>query len=563
MRRWRSHPTLVIAILTLTACSSERDASTSLAPEAEILGSASYDDLTALFDDWRALAAPALADGVPNYSAEAMAAQHADLAIYQERLGTIDPSGWPVEQQVDHVLVRAEMNGLDFDHRVRQPWARDPGFYATVFASQSDVPAHEGPVADGWIDLWTFDYPLDAGDAARLSARLRTVAPLLQQAQSNLVGNARDLWIGGIRSMQGQVSTLETLAERVAGTSDGLDDAIGQAREATVQFGFWLDRELASKRGPSGVGKDEYTWYLQNVHLVPYTWADEVAIMRHELTRSQATLRLLEHRNRDLPPLPVIASVGEYDRRVNASVDEFVGFLDEEEIITVRGYMAPALRAKIGSFSPAPAEGPRGFFSEVSYRDPVAMRTHSFHWAELARMELEPHPSPIRRVPSLFNIFDQRSEGLATGMEEWTMHAGLFDARPRGREIIQIMLAQRAARALGGLMMHGLEYSIEEAAEFASRWTPRGWMPADSNTVMGEQHLYLSQPGYGTSYIMGKIEIEKLLAERALDLGDEFSIRGFMDELSAAGVIPVSLLRWQLTGDDGEIRRMLQGESAS
>ncbi|MDP7472237.1 MAG: hypothetical protein QGI02_07800, partial [Vicinamibacterales bacterium] len=134
----------MIAILTLTACSSERDASTSLAPEAEILGSASYDDLTALFDDWRALAAPALADGVPNYSAEAMAAQHADLAIYQERLGTIDPSGWPVEQQVDHVLVRAEMNGLDFDHRVRQPWARDPGFYATVFASQSDVPAHEG-----------------------------------------------------------------------------------------------------------------------------------------------------------------------------------------------------------------------------------------------------------------------------------------------------------------------------------------------------------------------------------------------------------------------------------
>ena len=73
---------------------------------------------------------------------------------------------------------------------------------------------------DGWIDLWTFDYPLDAGDAARLSARLRTVAPLLQQAQSNLVGNARDLWIGGIRSMQGQVSTLETLAEFVQGPCD-------------------------------------------------------------------------------------------------------------------------------------------------------------------------------------------------------------------------------------------------------------------------------------------------------------------------------------------------------
>ena len=24
--------------------------------------------------------------------------------------------------------------------------------------------------------------------------------------------------------------------------------------------------------GPSGIGKDDYTWCLQNVHLVPRTW---------------------------------------------------------------------------------------------------------------------------------------------------------------------------------------------------------------------------------------------------------------------------------------------------
>ena len=189
----------------------------------------------------------------------------------------------------------------------------------------------------------------------------------------------------------------------------------------------------------------------------------------------------------------------------------------------MRDYMAPALRAKIGSFSPVPADGPRGFFAEVSYRDPVAMRTHSFHWTEIARMAHEPHSSPIRRGPALFNVWSQRSEGIATGMEEWMMHAGLFEGRPRGMEIIQIMLAQRAARALGGLMMHGEDYTIEQASEFAARWTPRGWMPADSNTVLTEQHLYLQQPGYGTSYIIGKIEIEKLIAERSLGLGDGFT----------------------------------------
>ena len=82
-------------------------------------------------------------------------------------------------------------------------------------------------------------------------------------------------------------------------------------------------------------------------------------------------------------------------------------------------------------------------------------------------------------------------------------------------------------------------------------------MPADSDTVLTEQHLYLQQPGYGTSYLIGKIEIEKLMAERALELGDGFTVKGFMDELSTAGVIPVSLVWWELTGDDSQIPRLV------
>jgi uncharacterized protein (DUF885 family) len=48
---------------------------------------------------------------------------------------------------------------------------------------------------------------------------------------------------------------------------------------------------------------------------------------------------------------------------------------------------------------------------------------------------------------------------------------------------------------------------------------------------------------------MGKIEIEHLLAERAVQLGDEFSLKRFMDEFAAVGVIPVSMVRWELTGN--------------
>lgn len=67
-------------------------------------------------------------------------------------------------------------------------------------------------------------------------------------------------------------------------------------------------------------------------------------------------------------------------------------------------------------------------------------------------MDTEPHPSVIRRGPLLYNIFDSRNEGTATAVEELFMQAGLYDDSPRTREIVYIMIAQRAARALAPSM---------------------------------------------------------------------------------------------------------------
>ena len=515
------------------------------------MSSTSYDDLLGLFEEWREFQKPVWIDGVPDYSAAAMAAQHAELAEYQGRLAAIDPGGWPVPQRLEHHLVRAEMNGLDFDHRVLQPWANNPAFYATIFTAQSDVPAHEGPIIDGWLDTWTYEYPLDGPSAGEMAARIGSIPALLQQARTNLTGNGADLWRLAPRSFAAQSRDLQGLAQRVAGTNAELDDAIDRAIAASDDFRAWLEAEAPSKTGPSGVGADNYTWYLQNVHLIDYTWEQVETLLEHELGRSHASLRLEENRNRDLPMLDRVGNAEDYDRVFNAAVDTMIAFLEEEEIFTMRDYMEPALRARVGRFSPA--EGLRGFFSEISYRDPLTMRNHDVHWIDLARVAYEPHESPIRRAIPLYNIYDFRSEGLATGFEEWMMHAGLFDELPRTRELIWILLAQRAARGLGGLRQHSLEYTFDEATEFASKWTPRGFLPADGGTIQGEEHFYLTQPGYGTSYIIGKIEIEKLIAERANQLGDEFTINRFFDEFLGAGVIPVSLVRWEMTGEIDEV----------
>jgi hypothetical protein len=531
----------------LTACSAG-----STAEAGQTAGG--YEDLSSLFQEWRAFERPVFTDGVPDYSADAMAGQAQALDGWFDRLHAFEVESWPVAEQIDWHLVRAEMNGLHFDHRVRRPWARDPAFYVWIFPAESDVPAHEGPVSHGWIDLWTYEYPVSAEDAAELASRIGAIPALLDQARTNLADSeARDIWEAGLRSFAGQSRDLEAFGTRVAGTSADLDGAIVTAIQASDAFRDWLEAELPSKQGPSGVGKADYTWYMRNVHLVPYGWEEQVTLMRRELARAHTSLRLEENRNRDLPELERIASAEEYDRRLNESVDRYMRFLEEEEIETVEEWMDAALRAVNGSFTPAEPDEVRNFFQEVIYRDPDAFRPHMHHWLELARMREDPHPSPIRRVPSLYNIFDVRSEGLATGVEEMFMHLGLLDENsPRARELVWIMLAQRAARAISGLMLHGNEFTMEEAVEHAMRWTPRGWL-TEGALVRGEQQLYLQQPGYGTSYVTGKIQIEELLAEVALQRGDAFTIKDFFDEFYAAGVIPTVLVRWEMTGEKDPI----------
>jgi uncharacterized protein (DUF885 family) len=87
-------------------------------------------------------------------------------------------------------------------------------------------------------------------------------------------------------------------------------------------------------------------------------------------------------------------------------------------------------------------------------------------------------------------------------------------------------------------------------------------MREDLDLLGFEQQLYLRQPGYGSSYITGKYLLEQLLKDRAHQMGDDFSLYGWFDEVNQAGLIPVSMIRWQLTGENDEIQAVLAMYSA-
>lgn len=516
----------------------------------------SYEDLLELFEDWRQFEQAPLRNGAPDYTKARFDAAQLPFKALQSRLNAIDTSDWPIAQQVDWHVVRAEMNGFDFNYRVLMPWARDPAFYQSVWMNRSDVPAHEGPSHHALLEFWTYSLPLSPDEAKRLVQDLEVIPPLLEQARGNLTGNARDLWIAGIKNIRDQVENLRSISGLVDLRSDAnLPAALADAIEASEQFVTWLEEESLEKTGPSGIGKDNYTWYQRNVHYVPLTWEQEVTILKRELDRAWASLALEEHRNRDLPPLVAAGSPEEYDYRADLAASRFMAFLEEQDILTVADYMEPALREHLGEYVPPDQ---RNFFGIAMHYDPTTLYTHFYHWFELARMDNDPHASPIRSGPLLYNIFDSRNEGTATAVEEMFMHAGLYDANPRVREIVWVMLGQRAARGLGSLYAHANLMTMAEAGEFHASMTPRNWMSRELDLLFFEQQLYLRQPGYGTSYITGKYLLECLLADRSRQLDGELPLAQFFDELNATGSIPISLVRWQLTGDDDEIRALMQ-----
>ncbi len=532
------------ALFTLTQCAAP--------PATEAPKSTTYEQLVTLFTEWREFQSPDMVDGVSDYTVANMKKQHAELSKWQARLQAFDTTGWPVKNQIDWYLVWAEMNGLDFDHRVVRPWEKDPAFYVWFFASPSDVPEREGPNIFGAVDIPFYKQPLSADDAAVIAGRLRKAGAVFEQAKKNLTGNGKDLWNLGSRSIRESNDELKTFATTYEATYPDLAAASREAIEAGNAFADWVAEQAKTKTGVSGIGKADYDWCLKNVHLVPYTWQEEVILLERELMRAHEALRLAEYHNRAKPPLMRAPTAEAYAKMQNQATDEFMKFLGDE-MMTVKPYMDPAMRAVIIPFTPA--EGMRGFFHEVDYRDPMPMRAHFFHWIDKARELEEPVESPIRRVPLLYNIFDTRAEGMATAMEELVMNAGMLDNRPQVPELVYIMLAQRCARGLGGLYQHGQEMDFDQATKYASKWVPWGLLPADGGTIQHEEHFYLQQPAYGESYVTGKMLIDQLIAEYGRQREGKFQLKEFMDEFNQVGIIPVSLVHWQMTGDKSMVNR--------
>ena len=517
------------------------------------------EELEVLFTDWRQFETPPLNNGAPDYSVETFRNRMPEFRKLRDRLNEIDKSKLDIKSKIDWTIIWAEMNGFEFNFRVLKPWERDPAYYKSVWMNRSDVPAHEGPTHHSVVEIWQYDFPLSKNESSELNKQLRVIPILNEQAKINLTGNAKDLWIAGIRDIDTQISDLQSILNYPnVNNNQNLVTTINEAIESTVRFSNWLKSESSKKDGPSGIGKENYTWYQNNVHLVPLSWDDEVMLLKRELARAWSSLKLEEHKNRNLPKLNSASTPEEYNLLVSEASKELINFLDKEEIVDVKDFYKEALDEHLGSYIP---EDKRNFFWITAHLDPKPLFSHFFHWFELAEMDFNPSQNVLRKGPLLYNIFDSRNEGVATAVEEMFMQTGLYENNPRSKEIVYILIAQRAARGLGSLYAHANLMSMEEAGKIHSEYTPRGWMKTEKELLIFEQHLYVRQPGYGTSYITGKYLFENALAEfsRLNENDASANLKSFFSKLINIGSIPMTLFHWEINNDSSVISDIVPG----
>jgi hypothetical protein len=507
-------------------------------------GSEGYQELVEIFDDFLQWNAAPQKD----YGGATIAQRRAAIQEFHARLQTLAVHDWPRERQAEFLAVRARIDQEHFRLNISRPWARDPGFYV-----------------DRMLRLTFVELPLIDDELQELQNKLSAIPPLVAAAMANLddvAADYADLAIFNLTNPDGVghgfpyrsvppagvIGWYEDLLERALEQQPEIVDDIVAAKTAVEEFTAWLQNNRSDMTGKAGVGRDNFNWYLKHVKLMPFTTDEIVVLGERELNRLWSVYALERHR--DLPEIELPTTAEEYQQRIDATDERIRGFLVNEDIITIPDYIG-----ELDTNVPwiVRDSGPN-FWEQIQYRNPTPDHLHAVIPGHRFDGVVEDHnPHPIRG-----HITDgARVEGWAVYLEEAMMNAGFLDDSPRVRELIYLFGIFRAARMPVDVWLQLNEMTVSEAVDYWMERVP--YLDADVARVDAE--IYLRRPpGYGLGYMTGMVQMQELLADRKRQLGKEFDLREFHDTLMRSGRLPLSLLRWEMTGLDDEVGQLWKRE---
>jgi len=534
----------------------------------------SLDRLASDFWTWRAKYRPFSTDDVPrmerpsgvrDWSASAIVQQRADLGELERRWKEISTDGWSVAQRVDYRLIGSALARVRWELDVNPRWQRDPTFYI----EQTVVALQEALLSPP---------PFGEDRSREIVERAENIPAILEQARINLkpVAPFAQLAIDSLSDIDARLERVEHGVSPLLTSDDQrarLHAAMPKAARALIDCREWLKKDLPHMRPDFALGADAYGFFLHRVALLPYTPEQLLTMARQDFDRVLAMEAYERQRDIAAPALTLPATADEEVGRMVKADASTRKYLVDHEILSVPsdlphwtmraapGYVAafdgfgelddftgPSRLHQDGTRWLMPLAGELPYFSKAYAEDPRTTGVHEGVPGHFFQLSLSwRNPDPIRR-----QYYDSgANEGIGFYAEEMMLQTGLYDDSPRSREIIYSFARLRALRVEVDVKLALGEFTIAQAADYLART-----VPMDRRTAEDEAASFASAPGLAIAYEIGKLQIERLLAERRLQLGDKFSLREFHDYVWSNGNVPLALQRWELAGLDDDVRKV-------
>jgi hypothetical protein len=503
---------------------------------------------------------------VRDWSAASVEEQRKELATFDERWRKLNDSAVPVQKQVDHLLIGSGLGRVHWELDILKRWQRDPNFYI----EQTLTPVAEALTVPG---------PYDEQQSREIIARLNNIPAILEEAKQNLVSPpapyakaAIDL-LANIRPELDQV--VSTLAPATTIAAAEWQQSAGRATTSLQAYRVWLQKALPALPPQSAIGRENYTWFLRNVALMPYTPEELVAQAEQEWRRAVAFEGIEVNRNHLVPPLVMAPTSEAFVARNQKAEVAIRQFLAERQILTLPAGLQhftlrpqPPYLAALGDFiemddftspsrlnqdgiryvgAPSPAAG---YFWVADAKDPRIQIVHEGtvgHYGQLCASWQ--NPDPVRR-----HYYDSgANEGIGFYAEEMMLQSGLYDDSPHTREIVYNQMRLRALRVIVDVKVALGMLTPEQAADYMEHNVPMDAVDARTEVIeMGEL------PGQKIAYQTGKLQIVQMLEDARLKQGNKFKLQEFHNFVWLNGNVPIALQRWEYLGMDDEVRMLGQ-----
>ncbi|MDP9186911.1 MAG: DUF885 domain-containing protein [Verrucomicrobiota bacterium] len=552
------------------------------ANQDHVMGAAALHKLANDYYNWRNENSPIASssrglhtwdDKLPDFSPAKIAeeAQHVHALLEKVRAMKIDT--WPKDDQIDAILFRSQLEGVDFQNRVLKFERNNPLLYADE-------------CAEAIFSLLKKEYDTPRKRALCATARLKAMPAMLKQGLANLQNPVKlyaQLAIQSARSIDPLLK--DSLMALDVGLAPNEHEEFIKARDAALaavhSYADELEKRMPKMVDFAPMGEANYNYYLKHVLLLPLDAREVETIGRAELARYRALEALLPDpkladpdpaRSGNIPP-----DQASFLKAYESRETEIINFLKKHKLVTIPDYLgAFQIRQLPEAFKPTSPGGfmnppgvydkdPTGFYFIPTYNP----QSKNFY----IRAAIE-EPRPILGHEGIPGHFLQLSianrltdeirrqhedgvfvEGWALYGEEMLSRTGLYPNNSPGQGQVLHLARYRSARIGVDVNLHTGKWTFEQAVKY---FMDAGGL--DREAAEGEAAGAASNPHQKISYIIGKWQIMNLLGRYKDRQGDNFRLGQFHDDLIKNGSLPVAIIEWVLLDDDSSIKKVMSNK---